>query len=140
MNPTFMLVLQMFTVTAWVITVAYVFRQSRQLVALRDELDGYIQAHDRTAEEYRRTVDQLLDCSRGVNKALHEQDSRLRLLSSRHEQMQLDSGSGSSRYREAIDLLRRGADEDELVGACGLSRGEAHLIAHMERLQNRVVA
>jgi hypothetical protein len=140
MSPTFTLLLQMFTVTAWVITVAYVFRQSRELVALRSELDGYIKDHDRVADEYRRTVDQLLDCSRGVNKALHDQDSRLRILASRHEQIQLESNTGSSRYREAIDLLRRGADEDELVDACGLSRGEAHLIAHMERLQNRVVA
>jgi hypothetical protein len=37
-----------------------------------------------------------------------------------------------------VDLLRRGADEDDLIGSCGLSRGEAHLIAHLERLQNRV--
>lgn len=140
MNPTFMLLLQMFTVTAWVITVAYVFRQSRELLALRSELDGYIKDNDRVAGDYRRTVDQLLDCSRGVSKALHEQDGRLRQLTTRHEQMQLESTGGSSRYREALDLLRRGADEDELVGACGLSRGEAHLIAHMERLQNRVVA
>lgn len=132
------LLLQLLCLAAWLMTVPYLYRQARQIQALRGQLAAYMSMREKTAGEYQRTVDALMDCSRGLNATLHEHDRRLRQLSSRQEQFSTQDNSGTARYREAVDLLRRGADEEDLIGSCGLSRGEAHLIAHLERLQNRV--
>jgi hypothetical protein len=132
------LLLQFLCLTAWLVTVPFIYRQARQIQALRGQLAAYVSMREKTAGDYQRTVDALMDCSRGLNATLHEHDRRLRMLSSKQEQFSTQEGGGTARYREAVDLLRRGADEDDLIGSCGLSRGEAHLIAHLERLQNRV--
>lgn len=132
------LVLQLLCLAAWLVTVPYLYRQARQIQALRGQLAAYMSMREKTAGEYQRTVDALMDCSRGLNATLHEHDRRLRQISSRQEQFSTQESGGTARYREAVDLLRRGADEEDLIGSCGLSRGEAHLIAHLERLQNRV--
>jgi hypothetical protein len=140
MTASLVLVFSLFVISVWMMTLAFVIRQSRQMQALRSELDAYMDMRERIATDYQRVVNQLLDCSRGVNQTLHDHDRRLRAITTRNEQISTQDSGGQSRYREAVNLLRRGADEDELVGACGLSRGEAHLIAHLERLQNRVVS
>lgn len=140
MTASLILVLALFVICVWMMTLGFVIRQSKQMHALRSELNTYMGMRDRIATDYQRVVDQLMDCSRGINKTLHEHDRRLRAVATRNEQMSTQDNGGQSRYREAVNLLRRGADEDELVGACGLSRGEAHLIAHLERLQNRVTS
>lgn len=121
----------------WALTVPYLYRQARQIQSLNRQLAAYIGMREKTGKEYQRIVNALMQCSRGVNDTLHEHDRRLRALSDKQETI-AQHEPGSSRYREALTLIRRGADEDELVDACGLSRGEAHLIAHLERLQNRV--
>jgi hypothetical protein len=130
-------VLQVITLIVWVLTVTFMYRQARQVRSLRKQLAAYINMREKTAGQYQRTLNALMDCSRGVNSTLHEHNRRLRMISTRQEES-AGHEPGTARYREAVALLRRGADEDELITTCGLSRGEAHLIAHLERLQNRV--
>jgi len=125
------------TIIAWGLTAGVIYRQARQLSELRAQVATSLTSEARSAAEMKRTVSALLDCSRGVNETLHAHDSRLRQISFRQEEIALHE-HGSARYREAVALLRRGAEEGELVDSCGLSQGEAHLIAHLERLQNRV--
>lgn len=52
----------------------------------------------------------------------------LRYLRERQERLQLRGDNNASAYDQAIKLVQRGADVDELINVCGLSRGEADLV------------
>lgn len=63
-----------------------------------------------------------------------EMAQRLALLSEQQEQLMLrDDNAGP--YLQAIRLARRGEDATSLMSTCGLSRGEAELIARLHGLQ-----
>lgn len=92
--------------------------------------------HRREFAELKANVDAMLRCNRGINDLLHEHQRQIRHLQSRQEGLEMQD-SGLSRYRQAVSLVGKGADHEELISACGLSRGEAELVAHIGQLQRR---
>ncbi len=72
----------------------------------------------------------LMSCSRGVGASVHKQQRQIRNLMQRQDKLeQLDTGQ--THYGQAITMLKRGADNQEITDSCGLSRGELDLIKRM---------
>jgi len=71
-----------------------------------------------------------------LEKMLHELAEQQEMLGQRQEQ--IDQGGDEDRsYTHAIKLAHKGASVDDLVEVCGLTRGEAELVAMMHRLEQR---
>jgi TolA-binding protein len=81
-------------------------------------------------------------CTAAVNvgERINQLEQRLRQLSLRQDElgMQQNHTEGDMRsFVQATKMVRKGASVDELVEMCGLSRGEAELIAMMQRLEKK---
>jgi len=48
------------------------------------------------------------------------------------EAVEEDIDMDNSGYKQAVALMQRGADTDELVDACDLSRGELDLLSRLQ--------
>lgn len=82
----------------------------------------------------------LCNAAVGMGDRVNQMERRLRQLSERQEalglrQDQLNQEDPEARsYTQAIKLAHKGAGVDDLIEVCGLSRGEAELVAMMHRL------
>jgi len=82
----------------------------------------------------------LCNAAVGMGERVNQMERRLRQLSERQEalglrQEQLNQEDPEARsYSQAIKLAHKGAGVDDLIEVCGLSRGEAELVAMMHRL------
>jgi hypothetical protein len=78
-------------------------------------------------------------CNSAVNVGarINAVEQRLRQLSLRQDQLGMQQqGAGEGRsFDQAAKMVRKGASIDEVVDVCGLSRGEAELVAMMQRLE-----
>jgi hypothetical protein len=70
----------------------------------------------------------LCKASVGAGDHLVRLEQQVRRLMERQEQIEMRS-AGDRPYTQAIQMVQRGADVSELVSQCGLTRGEAELIA-----------
>jgi len=66
----------------------------------------------------------------GADERIARVEQTARRLRERQEQLELRD-NGERLYSQAIRMVHRGADADELVSVCGLSRNEAELIVMM---------
>jgi hypothetical protein len=87
---------------------------------------------ERTIYELRNELYALLRCGRGYAQRLKHQQHRLTHLSQRQESLE-QRGSDNEACRMAVTMARRGASTRELIETCGLSRGEAELVARLHR-------
>ncbi len=69
----------------------------------------------------------------GVGERVHQIERRQRQLTERQDRLDLSDGANQP-YEQAIRLVHKGANADEIVEICGLSRGEAELIGMLHRL------
>ncbi|MEJ2687600.1 MAG: DUF2802 domain-containing protein [Gammaproteobacteria bacterium] len=69
----------------------------------------------------------LCSAATGVGERLVRVEDLVRRLTERHDQLELRAGT-DRHYGQAIRLVQGGADADELIANCGLTRGEADLI------------
>lgn len=63
----------------------------------------------------------------GVARRINRIEGKLRIQNERQDQLELHEPNHQV-YGQAVRMARKGADLDELVSTCGLSRGEAELI------------
>lgn len=63
----------------------------------------------------------------GVGKHLAKLDQRTQALFRRQEEFEMQAAPVRS-YRNAIKMLRSGANLDQIISDCGLARGEAELL------------
>lgn len=63
----------------------------------------------------------------GVARRLNRIEGKLRIQNERQDKLELNEPSLQV-YGQAARMAKQGADLDELVNTCGLSRGEAELI------------
>ncbi len=85
---------------------------------------------DEELSSLRNELQTLMSCSQGVGASLHKQQRQIRNLLQRQDKIeQLDTGH--TQYGQAITMLRRGADNQEIADSCGLSSGELDLIKRM---------
>lgn len=81
-------------------------------------------------------------CNAGVTmgERLHQTERRVKQLTQQQEalgmrQEQINKEEPEARaYAQAIKMAQKGASVDDLMDVCGLSRGEADLVAMMHRL------
>lgn len=64
----------------------------------------------------------------GAGDHLVRLEQQVRRLTERQDQIEMRT-AGDRPYTQAIQMVQHGADVDELIGNCGLTRGEAELIA-----------
>lgn len=101
----------------------------------------------RIVKEQRHTISLLTAdlralCNAGVTmgERLHKMERQVRQLAQQQtalgqRQEQIDQQEPEARaYTQAIKMAQKGASIDDLVDVCGLSRGEAELVAMMHRL------
>ena len=69
-----------------------------------------------------------------LGKHLSVMEQRLRRLSERQDQVEMRDPVQQP-YGHAIRLAQRGADVNELISNCGLSRGEAELLLRLHGVQ-----
>jgi len=70
----------------------------------------------------------LCKASVGAGDYLLRLEQQVRRLTERQDQIEMRT-SGDRPYTQAIQMVQRGANVTELVSRCGLTRGEAELIA-----------
>jgi len=99
-------------------------------------------------QQYRKVITRLSDsierleadmnalCSGtvGVGKRINKLESKSRLQAERQQRLEHQTPDLQS-YGNAARLANKGADVDELVDHCGLSRGEAELIMFLNSQQ-----
>jgi hypothetical protein len=64
-----------------------------------------------------------------------EIEQRLRGIRTRQDELELRD-QGDKSYAQAIKLIHRGANVEDIIAACGLNRGEAELIASLHSVQH----
>ncbi len=72
--------------------------------------------------------------STGVDERQLRIERQLDQLRSRQDDLELQAANARP-YGQAMKLVEGGANVDELVASCGLSRGEAELVASLYRLE-----
>lgn len=105
------------------------------LRALRRRTALELAHRDARIDELARELEALLACSRGLGATVQRQARELRAMAQRQEQLAARE-PGDTQYRHAAALTERGASLDEIVAECGLSRGEAELLARMKSLRS----
>lgn len=66
----------------------------------------------------------------GVARRINRIEGKLRIQNERQDMLETHEPSHQV-YSQAVRMAKKGADLDELVSTCGLSRGEAELIVMM---------
>jgi TolA-binding protein len=114
-------------------------------VALVSRRTGQRQAQwEQALQTLQRDLRALCNAAVNVGERLNRAERRLQQLTERQEELgvrqeQMGRGEGADQsYQQAIKLAHKGAGVDELIDVCGLTRGEAELIAMMHRLDKAV--
>jgi hypothetical protein len=74
----------------------------------------------------------LCSASLGAGDHLVKLEQRVHRVMERQDALEMRAG-GERPYAQASQLVNKGADIDELVETCGLTRGEAELLVMMQR-------
>jgi len=74
----------------------------------------------------------LCSASVGAGGHLVRLEQQVRRVVERQDQLEMRAGAERP-YSQASELVSRGADIDELMQTCGLTRGEAELLVMMQR-------
>lgn len=101
--------------------------QIYQLVALR-RLRKHLHSREDQTTRNRDDFAALCKASVGAGDHLVRLEQQVRRLTERQDQIEMRSG-GDRPYTQAIQMVQNGADVSELITRCGLTRGEAELIA-----------
>ena len=73
----------------------------------------------------------------GLGDRLSRLDTRVGQLLKRQEHLEMQEAPERS-FKQAIKLVRQGADIDQLMSDCGLARGEAELVVLSKQLDHAV--
>lgn len=101
--------------------------QIYQLAAMR-RLRKQLYSREDQSTRQRDDFAALCKASVGAGDHLVKLEQQVRRLIERQDQIEMRT-AGDRPYTQAIQMVQRGADVSELVSSCGLTRGEAELIA-----------
>lgn len=101
-------------------------RQNSELRLLQERLAE----RERELDALRNDLGALTKASVGAGDHLMQVEHRVRRLSERQNQTEMRA-VGDRPYQQAIQLVQNGADAEELIRQCGLTRGEADLVVMM---------
>ena len=115
------------TVLLSALVIVLALGQIYQLLAVR-RLRRLLNSRDGQTTRHHDDFAALCKASVGAGDHLVRLEQQVRRLTERQEQIEMRS-AGDRPYTQAIQMVQRGADISELIGQCGLTRGEAELIA-----------
>lgn len=115
------------TVILAALVIALALGQIYQLVALR-RLRRQLHSRDDQTTRTRDDFAALCKASVGAGDHLVRLEQQVRRLTERQDQIEMRN-VGDRPYTQAIQMVQSGADVSELISRCGLTRGEAELIA-----------
>lgn len=115
------------TVLLSALVIVLALGQIYQLLAVR-RLHRLLNAPEGQTTRHHDDFAALCKASVGAGDHLVRLEQQVRRLTERQEQIEMRS-AGDRPYTQAIQMVQRGADVSELIGQCGLTRGEAELIA-----------
>lgn len=78
----------------------------------------------------------LVSAAVGVGEKIFHFEKQMKQIVERQDQLDL-TDSSSQPYQQAIKMSQKGASVSELIEICGLTRGEAELIAILHRMDNQ---
>lgn len=99
------------------------------------QLKQNLKQQTHTNQQMLRDLNGLILCMRGVSERFEKQQRQLRSVTVRQNDIAEKSVS-DSHYKQASFMMEKGATVDELVRNCGLSRGEAELMARINSMQS----
>ncbi|MBD3669941.1 MAG: DUF2802 domain-containing protein [Gammaproteobacteria bacterium] len=94
--------------------------------------------HDEQVQALQSDMRALVSAAIGVGERVHRIEKSLREVSHRQEQQLDQTDPGGQTYQQAIKMAQKGAAAEELIEICGLTRGEADLIAMLHRMERTV--
>ncbi len=97
--------------------------QTRKIRGIQNQFSSMNSLIESQANDMRA----MFSASRGVDKRLARIEKKVKIQHERQDKLELHEPNLQS-YGQAAKMVRKGADADELVDTCGLSRGEAELI------------
>lgn len=107
-------------------------------VRLNSKLDDRLQDFNARIDKLDNEVSAILDGNFGMGNRIKELQRDLR--DTREKQQQLEQRDlGALPYNQAVRMVAGGADADQLVNQCGLSRSEADLIMLLHKSSPPVV-
>ncbi len=86
------------------------------------------------ARQMQQDLHGLILCMRGISERFARQQKLIRSVTIRQNDIQAKS-SNDSIYEKAALLMDKGATVEELITTCGLSKGEAELMARINAMQ-----
>jgi len=101
------------------------------------------QQQDATLQTIQRDLRALCNSAVTVGERIKRAERRLQQLTERQDELglrqdQIDQEDPEGRaYAQAVKMAQKGARAEELMEMCGLTRGEADLIAMMHRLDQK---
>ena len=101
--------------------------QVYQILSLR-RLRRNLHSRDDQSTRQRDDFAALCKASVGAGDHLVRLEQQVRRLTERQDQIEMRN-VGDRPYTQAIQMVQSGADVSELISRCGLTRGEAELIA-----------
>ncbi|QEP43193.1 DUF2802 domain-containing protein [Ectothiorhodospiraceae bacterium BW-2] len=115
-------------------------QQQQRLEQLQTEVRGLGSAGVKMGEQMSALDGRQAKAHQQFKQQLHEFDQRLATL---HEKQfsvtRSESDEPSSSFEQAVKLARKGATVEELTEICNITRGEADLIAMMQRYEQSPV-
>ena len=91
-----------------------------------------LQATRQRVRQLEQELGALCSASSGVGDHVVMLEQQVQRIIERQNMLELRS-CGDRPYSQASQLVHNGADIEELVGTCGLTRGEAELLVMMQR-------
>lgn len=99
------------------------------------ELRRIISEKEQQLQRHQQELAALYSGAAGVGSHLARLENQINSLTDRQEQIDIHDPS-SQNYNLAIELVRQGADADELVRQCGLLHEEAELLVRLHGPQS----
>lgn len=91
-----------------------------------------LQATQQRVQQLEQELSALCSASSGVGGHVVRLEQQVQRINERQNVLELRT-CGDRPYSQASQLVHNGADIEELVGSCGLTRGEAELLVMMQR-------
>ncbi|MDH5183372.1 MAG: DUF2802 domain-containing protein [Gammaproteobacteria bacterium] len=104
------------------------------LLALLLKLRTVSQFQSRQTEVLKSDMRALVSAAIGVGERVHRIEKSLKEVSHRQEVID-QTDPGAQAYQQAIKMAQKGSSIEELIDICGLTRGEAELIAMLHRME-----
>lgn len=101
----------------------------------QSQLRSAISENERQLQRHQEELKALYTGAAGVGSHLARLENQVNSLTDRQEQIDIHDPS-SQNYNLAIELVRQGADADELVRQCGLLHEEAELLVRLHGPQS----